>query len=182
MVKSLIQLLQTLEAINVNLKELIKKLANNQLQDFTFEQYLQDFIPNVLLKSDTLQQAYGIKDIEMEEMYRQAYELYQQDCFSDAVIIYQWLVILNPFVNKYWLGLAANRQMLKDYENALKAYAIILLIDDIDPYPHYYAYECYTAMGEPDEAHKALKLADERAALHTIYQPLRKQIRNLLNN
>lgn len=128
-----------------------------------FETFLDDFIPNTLLKSETLQQAFDISPFEMEQFYADAYNLYEKDEYGEAAVAFRWLVLLNTFEPKYWLGFGACQQILGLWEKALHSYAMASLLEDANPYPHFYAWQCYTALKEPVEAKKAWVLARERA-------------------
>ncbi len=164
----------------MKLKELIRRIAINRKEDFPFpddlEAYLDDFIPNTLLKSDTLQQAFGVSGYEMEEVYHEAYRFYQEDVYLEASAAFRWLVLLNPFVDKYWKGLAASLQLLGKYEKALHAYAMAALLDSDNPYPHFHAYECYEDMHNPEDAEKALDLAYQRTLGNETHRDLQQEI------
>ena len=133
---------------------------NNPFPD-DFETYLEDFIPNKLLKSETLKLAFDITDHEMEELYAEAYGCYEEDAFKAASNGFRFLIILDPFVPRYWMGLGASLQLLERFEKALQAYAVVTLLVSKNPAPHLYAHECYKAMGEEKEAELALQLAKE---------------------
>lgn len=164
----------------MELKELIQKLSTEELKEPDIEKLMEDFVANKLLKSETLQKAFGMTDQQLENLYRHGYELYQKDNYAESVTFFNWLVILNPFIPKYWMGLAANRQLLGQYEKALQAYSIAALEDKVDPYPHFHAYECYEAMGNREEGKNALIEAKERAGSHSIYSSLRQEIRKIM--
>ena len=164
----------------MKLKELIRRIALNRQEDFPFpedlEAYLDDFVPNMLLKSDTLQQAFGVSGYEMEEVYYEAYRFYQEDIYLKSSTAFRWLILLNPFVDKYWKGLAASLQLLGKYEKALHAYAMAALLDSDNPYPHFHAYECYEDMQNPEDAEKALDLAYQRTLGNEAYRDLQVEI------
>jgi type III secretion system low calcium response chaperone LcrH/SycD len=167
----------------MKLKELIARLSANRQEDFPFpdnlEEYLEDFIPNTLLKSETLQKAFGVSNYEMEEIYKEAYDQYQDDCYLESATHFRWLVLLNPFVSKYWNGLAASLQLLAKHEKALHAYAMVALLEKDNPYPHFRAYECYEKMGNPEEGAKALELAYQRAKSEEKHRELQTEIEQL---
>lgn len=160
-------------------RELLKKLAKGEGPE-SLKSYLEEFVPNVLLKSANLQQAYGVKDEEMAELYRQGYAYYQEDKYKDSAIIFKWLVILNPFVLKYWMGYAANLQLLGQFEKALRGYAMWAMMADDDPMPHFHAYECYKKLNNPVDERKALLQAQRRAVNKPIYNEIRQEIKQCL--
>lgn len=140
------------------------------------ETYLNEFINGKLLKSNTLRQAFDISMAQMELYYRDAYTFYEQEQFKLAMDSFQALALLDPFTKTYWMGLGGSAQMLHNYDKALRAYAMASLLDDDDPYPHFYAYQCLSATKEDEEANKALALAQERCN-DSIYFSLKKKIR-----
>lgn len=170
--------------MTLKLKELIYRISAQQRENLPFpenlEAYLDDFVPNVLLKSGTLQQAFGVTGYEMEEIYCEAYRLYQEDIYIESATAFRWLVLLNPFEAKYWKGLAASLQLLEKYEKALHAYAMAALLDSDNPYPHFHAYECYDSMDLPQEGEKALELAYTRAVNQAIYRNLQEEIEQIM--
>lgn len=166
-------------ANKMNLRELINKLAAGEGPE-SLEDYLDKFVPDVLLKSDNLQQAYGVTNKEMDELYYQGYKYYQEDKYGDSVVLFRWLVILNPFVVKYWMGFAASQQFLGEYEKALHSYAMWALMADDDPMPHFHAYECYKKMNNPQDERKALEQAHRRAVNKPVYSEIRQEIEQCL--
>lgn len=148
----------------MKLKTLLQRIAlqNKAVFPDDIESYVDTFIPNVLLKSETLQQAFGISDYEMEKLYEEAYVYYEADAYQDSLTVFRWLILFNTYETKYWMGFAANLQLLEQYEKALHAYAVSALLDSRSPDPHYHAYECYQQLDQKEEAEKALKLATQR--------------------
>jgi type III secretion system low calcium response chaperone LcrH/SycD len=167
----------------MKLKELIRRIAAKNEVGMPFadnlEAYLDHFIPNVLVKSETLQKAFDVTFYEMEEIYSEAYAFYQEDNYLEAATAFRWLVLLNPFVSKYWTGLAASLQLLEKYEKSLHAYAVSSLLENDNPFLHVHACECYMAMNQWDEAEKALDLAQLRAVNKPQYLDLQREIDSL---
>ena len=91
----------------MKIKELIEQFSRGEGHE-NLEKYLEDFLPNTLLKSETLHKAFEISGEEMSELYQKAYHFYQEDRFDQSVILFRWLVILNPFIVKFWMGLGSS--------------------------------------------------------------------------
>jgi type III secretion system low calcium response chaperone LcrH/SycD len=163
----------------MKLKALLSRLGVQAAQFENLEAYVEHFIPTRLAKSDTLQQAFAVTTYEMEEIYQEAYQLYDEDLYMEAADIFRWLVVFNPFVGKYWMGLAASLHVCGSYDKALHAYALSALLDSENPYPHYHAYECYLALNDKNEAEKALNLAYKRALVNNAYLDLQTEIKRL---
>ena len=115
----------------------------------------------------------------MEELYSEAFRLYEEDNYLESCTAFRWLVLLNPFRMKYWMGLAASLQLFKKYEKALHAYAISTLLECENPYPHFHAYECFVALNNKDEAKKALESAYEHTVGKDAHRDLQEQITQL---
>lgn len=152
----------------MRLKKLLRRIALQRQELFPFpdtiEKYLEDFVPNLLLKSETLQQAFGVSDYEMEKLYEEAHAFYEADQYEEAHTLFRWLVLLDAYTARYWMGYAASQQVCEKYDQALHAYAVAALLESSAPYPHYYAAVCYRMQGEWGEASKALALAQERVS------------------
>jgi type III secretion system low calcium response chaperone LcrH/SycD len=165
------------------LRELLQKIADGRDGESLFpedlDSFLEDFVPNVLLKNETLQRAFSITDQEMRELYKLAYKHYQAKNYSLAFEHYRFFVILNPFETSYWMGYGACLQLLKQPEKALAAYATCTLLDEYDPICHYHAYECYMAMDNAEEARKALALAYEICGHEQKHLALKNHIKML---
>ncbi len=163
----------------MTIKTLIAKLSRGEGPK-DLESYLEDFVPNTLLKSNTLQEAYGVSRKEMSELYKKAYDYYQEDRYDQSIVLFRFLVMLNPFVTKYWMGLGSSQQLLKQYEKALHSYAIWALLDGKNPAPHFQASECYAALANQVEGNKALKEALERTTNKPVYKQLREEVERCL--
>ncbi|MFN0064779.1 MAG: SycD/LcrH family type III secretion system chaperone, partial [Chlamydiales bacterium] len=138
---------------------------------------LEDFIPNIILKSDTLAIAYGVSKKELEEIYSEGYAFYEEEHLSEASNTFRFLVILDPYIPKFWMGLAATQQLLGDYEKALHSYAMVTLLEKDNPYPHFHASECYRALRNEPEAEIALDIAldlAQKASYHELQDRIEK--------
>jgi len=163
------------------LKELLQKLALEKGPHFFPEDWdtcLRDFIPHALQPSPSLQDTLGITAEQMELFYAEAYRFYLHHQLEDADFCFRFLVLFDPWVKKYWMGLAACQQRSNKYEKALHSYAITTLLSPDDPYPHFYAYQCYEALQQKEDARKALTLAYERVQCPS-YKALKKKIESL---
>lgn len=169
----------------MKLEALIQKIAVKRREEYPFpddlEAYVDDFMPNVLLKNETLQKAFGISDFELEEIYAEAYDYYCENAFEQAETAFRWLVLFNPFTEKYWLGLGSAQMMQSAYEKALHSFAMSALLNSENPDSHLYAFECYLALDNMEDAEKALHLAYQRTEGKAAYIELRNTIEELLS-
>lgn len=95
-------------------------------------------------------------------LYSLGYGLYEKCDYKNARTVFQRLVFARPYEIKYWTGLGAAQQMVKDFDDALTSWAMVSLLNDKDPLPHFHAAECYLSLKQFDEASKALSCSKER--------------------
>ena len=100
-----------------------------------------------------------------EEIYPHAFALYNQGNYVQAGALFSQLVLQNPFDEKLWRGLAASKQMEREYEAALCAWALVAILQENDPLPHFHAAECYLSLHDAEEAMKALDAAEAQVQL-----------------
>jgi type III secretion system low calcium response chaperone LcrH/SycD len=113
----------------------------------------------------TLKELKGLTDAHLEAIYSVAYTHYQSDQFSDAIAVFSWLCLLDPFQSKYWMGLAAAQQMNKAYEQAIDAYGFASLTGDPNnPLNYLRIGECCLELGEREAALNAFSDAERLSA------------------
>lgn len=95
---------------------------------------------------------------EEKKAYAAAFTLYEGQEYKKAGALFTRLVMTNPFFPFYWKGLAASKQMQRDYEAALHAWALFSLLDT-GTEGHLHAAECFIQIGDKEEAKKALQCA-----------------------
>ena len=147
----------------MKLQVLLDRIAGEQLEAHAAcrntEAYFAQFACQQLAKSETLQAVFHISQLEMEEIYAEAFYLYEENSYQRAQTHFRWLVLLDPFTKKYWMGLGAAHQMARSFERALESYAMLALLDPSSPHPYFHAYECYDALGKKEEASVAFQAA-----------------------
>ncbi|MDE3046391.1 MAG: tetratricopeptide repeat protein [Verrucomicrobiota bacterium] len=101
---------------------------------------------------------------EIGNFYAYAFSLYQAGDWTRAAEIFQVLCERCPFEPKFWFGLGASLQQEgKDFEKALRAWAMTAFLEPENPYPHFHAAECASSLKRPEEAAAALQEADAKA-------------------
>ncbi|MCB1180578.1 MAG: SycD/LcrH family type III secretion system chaperone [Chlamydiia bacterium] len=158
----------------MKLHELLAKIRNKKECPIEkdIDIYLERFVFEKMPNSGTLSEAFDVSEEDLEGLYADAYAHYNGERYDDALLNFKWLVILDPFVQKYWMGLGGTHQMREEYKKALKSYAMAAVVDSDDPYPHYYAGLCYEATNNKIDKEKAYELAYERAKKYAIYVSL----------
>lgn len=163
------------------LEQFLKQIAQSHgIMPDHLDDELYGNLPQKIASCQTLEEAFEINPEQMESFYRDAYTYYEKGYYEQALFCFRYLALFNTLEKKYWMGLAACQQLLADYEKALKGYAIAHLLDSQDPYPHFYAYECYKALNDTPQSLIALKAAFEACQDEPFYQRLKKHIQQLL--
>lgn len=98
--------------------------------------------------------------MESSEIYAMGYSSYTSGNFEQAAALFTSLVLANPHEERSWRGLASSKQMQGSYQAALRAWALVALLAESDPLPHFHAAECLTSLQEKEDALKALNIAE----------------------
>lgn len=118
-----------------------------------------DFCISVLLQGETLQEALGITDGELDALYQGVRYLFEQQYYSEAAAAFSFLTFIAPVIPIFWMGLGTCEYHLQRYEAALLAYAMAAQADGLDPLPHLFSAQCYELVNEKERALQSLELA-----------------------
>lgn len=133
---------------------------NNKKQtlnvDLHNEETRQKIAENVLFlmkeKGMTLQEATGISDETLEEIYSLAYGYYNQGKYKESLALFHLLAGSSPTTYKYVLGAAASNYQLGLYEEAALGFFCSLHLNAKDPMPAYYIADCFLQQNLLEEA------------------------------
>lgn len=128
----------------------------------------------------TFQDFTALTPDSMEVIYLVAYNHYNAGKYEDAEKVFRLLTTLNHFERKYWKGLAAARESLKQFEPALQCYGYLGMMDPYDPYPAFKAAQCLLALGRPKDAESGLIAAVFNSASREEHAELHAQAQGLL--
>lgn len=95
----------------------------------------------------SLQEAIGMDDKLLEEIYSLAYGYYNQGKYEESVSLFYFLAGISPKTFKFVFGLAASYYQQKDYVNALTGFAISTQIDSENPLSTFYIADCFFKQG-----------------------------------
>ena len=109
----------------------------------------------------TLKELKGISSAELEAVYSLAFGYYQTGKYDEAFKLFQFLVLFDHLNPKYWLGVGAVQQIMKDYKGAIQSYCYASFLDLSNPKPQLHAAECYVALGDKENALSALEALDQ---------------------
>ena len=141
---------------------------------------LKGVLARLLVDNATLGELHGLEQKDMNAIYAMAYNLYNHGKYKDALEVFKFLSFYNHLEKKYFMGVGACRQMLKDFNGAVEAYGYAAMLDVEDPKVHLHAAECFLALQRFEDAgnalHSVLHVVEERPA----HAPVRDRAATLL--
>ena len=118
-------------------------------------------VKTLIQEQATLKQLKGVTNDELEAVYSLAFGYYQTGKYDEAHKLFQFLVLFDHLNAKYWFGLGATQQALKDYQNAAVSYGYCSFLKLDNPKPQLHAAECFLALGDKRSAASALEALNE---------------------
>ena len=115
----------------------------------------------LIKENATLKQLKGVTNEELEAVYALAFGYYRTGKYDEALKLFQFLVLFDHLNAKYWMGLGAAQQVLKDYQNAVVSYGYCSFLKLDNPKPQLHAAECFLAMGDKRNAASSLEALNE---------------------
>jgi type III secretion system low calcium response chaperone LcrH/SycD len=112
-----------------------------------------------IFEGATFKDIAGLDKQDLEAVYHLAYNQYEQGQYAEAERTFQVLCFHDHLSPRFWLGLGAARQQLRDYPGAIMAYSMVPEIGAADPRAPLRAAECYIALGLFEEAVSGLEAA-----------------------
>ena len=141
---------------------------------------LSHLASNIFRNEMKPQDALGVGEKKAEQLYAQAYQLYNMGKFKQARSLFGALLLLDPFDVRYLFGQAASSHLLKEYETAAELYMKCGLFEEENPVPYFHASDCYLQMKEERSAIAALNLAIKRAGESEQYAVLKERAEQTL--
>ena len=105
----------------------------------------------------TLKQLNGVSNAELEAVYSLAFGYYRTGKYEEALKLFRFLVLFDHLNAKYWFGLGAVQQVLKDYQGAVVSYGYCSFLKLDNPKPQLHAAECFLALGDRRNAASSLE-------------------------
>lgn len=118
-------------------------------------------VRTLIEKGSTLKQLKGVTNAELEAVYSLAFGYYQTGKYDEALKLFQFLVLFDHLNKKYWMGLGAVQQVLKDFQDAVVSYGYCSFLDLKNPKPQLHAAECFLALGDKRSAASAIFALEE---------------------
>lgn len=102
---------------------------------------------NIFEKGMSPKEAMEISDEEIAQIYSFAYHQFSAGKFEEARELFKMLLTLEPINADFATALGVCHHRLKDYEYAVQCYMLATLFDAENPVPLFYAYDCFTNLG-----------------------------------
>jgi type III secretion system low calcium response chaperone LcrH/SycD len=128
---------------------------------------IADGVKTIIHDQATLKQLKGVTNEELEAVYSLGFGYYQTGKYEDAHKLFQFLVLFDHLNAKYWFGLGAVQQALKDFQSAAVSYGYCSFLKLDNPKPQLHAAECFLAMGDKRSAASALEALNEYCPKNT---------------
>ena len=122
---------------------------------------ISEGVKALIERGATLKQLKGVTNAELEAVYSLAFGYYRTGKFDEALKLFQFLVLFDHLNQKFWMGLGAVQQVLKDYQSAVTSYGYCSFLKLDNPKPQLHAAECFLAMGDKVKAASALYALNE---------------------
>ena len=110
-----------------------------------------------MMNGEPLKIEKGIDDAQLNAVYSLAFSYYSTGRYDEALKLFKFLVMFDHLSQKFWTGLGSTHQMLKNYDEAIAAYAQAAILDLENPKPMYYAAICHIAKGDKVSAASAVR-------------------------
>ena len=163
------------------IEEVIEQLALEGEEAGVTKEAITTLASNIMEKGMLPKDAMGLSQEMVDGLYSFAYRLYNTGKYDQAMQLFRLLIMLDPTMGKYMLGLAACFHMQKEYEEAATCYILCSLVDDKDPIPHYHTSDCYMQLGKNDLAIKALEVSIDRMGNQEVFEAIRERAQATLD-
>ena len=128
---------------------------------------ISEGVKALIERGATLKQLKGVTNAELEAVYSLAFGYYRTGKFDEALKLFQFLVLFDHLNQKFWMGLGAVQQVLKDYQSAVTSYGYCSFLKLDNPKPQLHAAECFLAMGDKRNAASSLEALEEYCPKNT---------------
>lgn len=103
----------------------------------------------------TIQEATGLSDEMLDEVYTLAYGYYNQGKYNESVSLFEFLANTAPKNYKYVFGLASCYHQLKAYDDSAVGFYYAAQLESDNPIPAYYLLDSFLKQNELEAAEEA---------------------------
>jgi type III secretion system low calcium response chaperone LcrH/SycD len=119
-------------------------------------------------------EAMEITDEQMMQLYSYAYHLFSTAKYEEARELFKMMLNLDPLNTDFATALGVCHHRLKSYDNAITSYMLAAFLDEDNPVPLFYAYDCYMNLKQDIPACMMLSNVVARAADQTAYAQVKQ--------
>lgn len=128
-----------------SLKEKIKGVVSTAGKNLPPEKRkeLAKMLFKIATKGISPKDAMGISPNEMAEIYGFAFSMFSAGKYNESKELFKMLLTLEPTNSNFATSVGTCYHRLQDYEGALAYYLTAMGINQLDPVPSFYAYDCF---------------------------------------
>lgn len=115
-------------------------------------------------------------DSNIDIKYIEATNFYKSGCIKAAKVLFQELILSDPFKWEFWFSIGAIYQLEKNYNEAILSYKRAIVLNRFDSRIYFHLSECYLSVDDKKNAIFCLNLANE----HCLEENLKDKILILL--
>lgn len=153
-----------------------------QITELAAKEMAVDLVLQMVTEGKTIQEAAGVSDELLEEIYTLAYSHYTHGRYTESIALFQFLTGIAPYNSRFLLGLAASYQETSKYQDAIQGYFFALNANPEDPMPALYAAECYLKENNKEAAKDFLQAALELAGDKESFKTFRERCSVILDS
>ncbi len=137
-----------------DLKTLVKTAVSKMGPQYSKEEKIAQakILLKVFEQGIAPREAMNIPEEEIARMYSFAYSLFNTGQYANARELFKMLIMFDPFNQGFASALGVCHHRLKDYKNAARCYMLAASLDESDPLPLFYAYDCFDNLKERGSA------------------------------
>lgn len=102
----------------------------------------------------TIKELSGLTDETIEKFNKAAAYLYETKQWDRASKVYSFLAFIEPRETAFFMGEGNAEFFSKRFENAVRSYEQVVLLDPDDPHCHFYLAHCYNELKDPNNAYR----------------------------
>lgn len=152
-----------------------EELTEQFTESLVMEDKIADEVWTFFKDGGTFGMLQNISKEQIEQIYTVAYYQYDSGDYISAQKTFQMLCILDHFQGRFFLGLGACSQQLKQYQSAIESYQSAAVIDLEDPRPIFYLGECYLQIKDLSNAKQCFYLSAQLSKKIVKYNNIYKQ-------
>lgn len=132
-------------------------------------------VADFLFQGGTVADIYGVEANDLEPVYALGFSLYNQARWSEALQVFSYLAYHSHLDQRFHVARGACLQMMKQFEEALRAYGPAYVLDASDPVVCLHIAECFIALRKKDEARSVLEAVAAMTEGNSVYEQIAKR-------